>query len=79
MDKTPNNAAIFVSCRSRPAWRAANAPRILAAAPDAPVVVKHFADCFERTNLHSTLQALGVTELVLCGMTTPPPTGDKLR
>ncbi|MCF8211944.1 MAG: isochorismatase family protein [Rhodoferax sp.] len=30
-------------------------PRILAAAPDAPVVVKHFADNFERTNLHSTL------------------------
>lgn len=45
-------------------------PRILAAAPDAPVVVKHFADSFERTTLHTTLQALGVTELVLCGMMT---------
>jgi nicotinamidase-related amidase len=45
-------------------------PRILAAAPDAPVVIKHFADSFERTNLHSTLQALGATELVLCGMMT---------
>jgi nicotinamidase-related amidase len=45
-------------------------PRILAAAPDAPVVVKHFADSFERTNLHATLQALGATELVLCGMMT---------
>ncbi|MFY7865394.1 cysteine hydrolase family protein [Roseateles sp.] len=45
-------------------------PRILAAAPDAPVVVKHFADSFERTTLHSTLQSLGVTELVLCGMMT---------
>ncbi len=27
-------------------------PRIRDAAPDAPVVVKHFADSFERTNLH---------------------------
>ena len=45
-------------------------PRILAAAPDAPVVVKHFADSFERTKLHSTLQALGATELVLCGIMT---------
>lgn len=45
-------------------------PRILAAAPDAPVVIKHFADSFERTNLRSTLQALGATELVLCGMMT---------
>ena len=45
-------------------------PRILAAAPDAPVVVKHFADSFEGTNLHATLQAMGATELVLCGMMT---------
>jgi nicotinamidase-related amidase len=44
--------------------------RILAAAPDAPVVVKHFADSFERTNLHETLQRLGVDELILCGMMT---------
>ena len=45
-------------------------PRILAAAPDAPIVVKHFADSFERTDLHATLQALGATELVLGGMMT---------
>jgi nicotinamidase-related amidase len=45
-------------------------PRILAAAPDAPVVVKHFADSFEGTELHATLQSLGVTELILCGMVT---------
>jgi nicotinamidase-related amidase len=45
-------------------------PRILVAAPDAPVVVKHFADSFERTNLHETLQRLGVNELILCGMMT---------
>jgi nicotinamidase-related amidase len=45
-------------------------PRILAAAPDAPVVVKHFADSFERTDLHQTLQRLGANELILCGMMT---------
>jgi nicotinamidase-related amidase len=45
-------------------------PRVLAAAPDAPVEVKHFADSFERTSLHETLQNLGVTELILCGMMT---------
>ena len=42
-------------------------PRIVAAAPDAPVVVKHFADSFEGTNLHATLQAMGATELVQIG------------
>lgn len=45
-------------------------PRARAAAPDAPVVVKHFADSFERTNLHETLQQLGIDELILCGMMT---------
>lgn len=45
-------------------------PDILAAAPDAPVVVKHFADSFEGTTLHGTLQQLGVDELILCGMMT---------
>ncbi|WP_322045552.1 cysteine hydrolase family protein [Paraburkholderia sp. J67] len=44
--------------------------RIKAAAPDAPVVVKHFADAFERTTLHETLQRLGADELILCGMMT---------
>ncbi|MFC0225928.1 cysteine hydrolase family protein [Serratia aquatilis] len=43
---------------------------ILAAAPNAPVVIKHFADSFEGTNLHETLQNLGVDELILCGMMT---------
>ena len=41
-------------------------PRILAAAPDAPVVVKAFADSFHKT----TLDTLGVSELLLCGMMT---------
>ena len=45
-------------------------PRILAAAPNAPIVVKHFADSFEKTKLEETLAKLGVTELLLCGMMT---------
>ena len=45
-------------------------PRILAAAPNAPVVVKEFADSFEKTTLEETLTKLDVTELVICGMMT---------
>ncbi len=45
-------------------------PRILAAAPGAPVVVKEFADSFEQTNLEETLTTLGVTDLLVCGMMT---------
>lgn len=45
-------------------------PRILAAAPTAPVVVKQFADSFERTNLEETLARLGVKELLVGGMMT---------
>ena len=45
-------------------------PRILAAAPDAPVVVKEFADGFVKTNLEQLLSSLGVTELLVCGMMT---------
>lgn len=44
--------------------------RLRAAAPDAPVVVKAFADSFHQTTLDETLQALGVSELLLCGMMT---------
>jgi nicotinamidase-related amidase len=44
--------------------------RILAAAPDAPVVVKSFADSFHKTTLEETLAGLGVSELLLCGMMT---------
>ena len=36
-------------------------PRILAAAPNAPIVVKEFADSFEKTTLEETLARLGVT------------------
>ncbi len=45
-------------------------PQILAAAPDAPVVVKHFADAFHGTTLKATLDALGASELLVCGMMT---------
>lgn len=45
-------------------------PRILAAAPDAPVVVKEFADSFVKTTLEKTLSGLGATELLVCGMMT---------
>jgi len=45
-------------------------PRILAATPNAPVVVKEFADGFEKTNLEEMLNTLGVTELLVCGMMT---------
>jgi nicotinamidase-related amidase len=45
-------------------------PRILAAAPHAPIVVKEFADSFEKTSLELTLSTLGATELFICGMMT---------
>lgn len=45
-------------------------PRILAAAPDAPIVRKSFADAFHQTTLAATLAGLGVSELLLCGMMT---------
>lgn len=44
--------------------------RVLAAAGDAPVVVKERADAFEGTTLHRTLRDLGVDELLVCGMMT---------
>lgn len=43
---------------------------ILALAPQAPIVIKTFADSFEQTNLASTLADLGVDELLICGMMT---------
>jgi nicotinamidase-related amidase len=45
-------------------------PRVLAAAPDAPVVVKAFADSFHHTALEQTLAGWGVTDLLVCGMMT---------
>ena len=45
-------------------------PRILAAAPNAPVIVKAFADSFHQTTLEESLSKLGITELLVCGMMT---------
>jgi nicotinamidase-related amidase len=45
-------------------------PRILAAAPQAPVVIKSFADSFLNTTLETTLKDLGCTQLLICGMMT---------
>lgn len=45
-------------------------PRILAAAPEAPVIIKKFADGFVDTALDSTLARLGVDQLLICGMMT---------
>jgi nicotinamidase-related amidase len=44
--------------------------KILSAAPDAPVVIKRFADSFHETTLENTLQERDVTELLVCGMMT---------
>ena len=40
-------------------------PRLLAAAPEAPVVIKTHADSFLETDLQATLDALGVDSLWL--------------
>jgi nicotinamidase-related amidase len=45
-------------------------PRIHAAAPDAIIVTKTFADGFEKTDLESTLRRLDVDELLIAGMMT---------
>ncbi|MCW5830864.1 MAG: cysteine hydrolase [Labilithrix sp.] len=45
-------------------------PRVRAAAPDAPVVEKAYADAFHETDLKETLARLGATELLVCGMMT---------
>lgn len=45
-------------------------PEILAAAPDAPVIVKRFADSFEQTDLETVLCDNGVKRLLVAGMMT---------
>lgn len=45
-------------------------PRILAAAPDAPIVVKQYADGFVGTTLEQELSERGIDELLVCGMMT---------
>ena len=43
---------------------------VIAAAPNAPIITKQHADCFENTNLEEALQSLGVDEILLAGMMT---------
>ena len=45
-------------------------PVILATAPNAPVIVKEYADSFHETGLEELLSARGVSELLVCGMMT---------
>ena len=45
-------------------------PDVLAAAPDAPVVTKSFADSFEQTNLGDILRNHGIKRLIITGMMT---------
>lgn len=43
---------------------------VRSAVPDAPVVIKHSADAFLRTDLEAVLQKRCVTRLLICGMMT---------
>lgn len=43
---------------------------IITAAPEAPVVIKQFADSFHKTNLDQLLSSQNITDLYLCGMMT---------
>ena len=43
---------------------------ILGAAPNAPIIIKQYADAFEKTDLSSCLADLGITNLVITGMMT---------
>ncbi|MDX2367922.1 MAG: cysteine hydrolase family protein [Colwellia sp.] len=45
-------------------------PLIMATAPDSEIVIKTFADSFEKTDLEEILQKLGIDELLVCGMMT---------
>lgn len=45
-------------------------PVIMAIAPKAEIVVKSFADGFEKTDLEETLQKYSIDELLICGMMT---------
>lgn len=45
-------------------------PELLKAAPDAPIVVKNFADSFDNTQLADILQERQITDLLLCGIMT---------
>ena len=44
--------------------------RIVQAAPEARIIIKEFADSFEKTNFEQTLKELNIDELLICGMMT---------
>ncbi len=43
---------------------------ILAAAPNAPIIIKRYADAFLKTNLEQVLKERNVSKLLVCGMMT---------
>ena len=45
-------------------------PRLMAVAPDAPVITKHYADAFVDTRLQTELSAYPIEKLLICGMMT---------
>jgi len=45
-------------------------PDVLAAAPEAPIVIKEYADSFHKTELEAVLSERGITDLLVCGMMT---------
>lgn len=63
---TSNTAPFFVP--ETPGVKITDSVR--AAAPDAPVVIKHFADSFYQTELETLLQKMGIRKLLLAGMMT---------
>lgn len=51
-------------------WGVEIEAQIRAAAPDAPIIVKHFADSFEQTALADFLASKQIQQVLLCGMMT---------
>lgn len=45
-------------------------PALLKAAPDAPIITKHFADSFDNTPLADILRKRHITDVLLCGIMT---------
>jgi len=63
----PPGASPFFNAHT---WGVEIHPRILKAAPNAPVIRKAFADAFCETTLAETLAQAGVDTLLICGMMT---------
>ncbi len=45
-------------------------PAILSLTPNAPIVIKEYADSFHETELAQLLSARGISDLLVCGMMT---------